>query len=167
MTNEEQLINKTLVFLKETGIEVHFRQITEECFLPGLLIENGKIIVDREKLKYPGDILHEAAHIAVVEPAARKNLQGCDIGKRKDNAAEEMAAIAWSYAACVFLEIDPAFVFHAEGYHGDGQTIIDNFGQGHYFGVPMLQLYGMSAEPRNADALGIKAYPAMQHWMRT
>ena len=35
---------------------------TEAIFLPGLQLENGAIIIDPEKLFYPGDIIHEAGH---------------------------------------------------------------------------------------------------------
>jgi hypothetical protein len=108
---------KALSFIKGIGIETAFTSLTEEqCFLPGLFIKNGRILVDRSKLLFPGDILHEAAHIALVPLEERKTLDGETIGKRKDAAAEEMAAIAWTYAACLHLDINPHFVFHEKGY---------------------------------------------------
>ena len=73
-----------------------------------------------------------------------------------------MMAIAWSYAACMHLGIDPVFVFHNDGYHGGGASIIENFSVGHYFGVPVLQWLGMTAAPGSATG----AYPQMTKWMR-
>lgn len=159
--------DKAIAFVESLGIEVGYRPIADEdCFLPGLVIENGIIYIDREKLKYPGDILHEAGHLAILLPEERKTLIGKGIADRPDRAAEEMAAIAWSYAACVHLEIDPAFVFHGQGYQGGGEYIVENFNEGHFFGVPMLQYYGMSAEKHKATELGFPAYPGMKKWLR-
>lgn len=152
-----------LQFINEIGIETEFRKVNEdECFLPGLLIESGKIIIDADKLKYQGDLLHEAAHIAVVPAAERKSLYGYSIAERKDGPAEEMMAIAWSYAACIHLGIDPAFVFHPHGYKEGAQAIIENFRQGKYIGVPVLQWLGMTS----TSASDNKVYPAMIKWLR-
>lgn len=155
-----------MLFLQEVGIRTEFRELKDDCFLPGLSIECGAIVIDCKKLKYPGDILHEAAHLAVVPSAERITLSGPEIGSRKDHAAEEMMAIAWSFAACVHLAIDPYFVFHNDGYKGGGKEIADNFSAGRYFGVPMLQFCGMSAEPHMAVSLGIKPFPGMEKWLR-
>lgn len=155
-----------LAFLDKIGIPVVFGTVDKECFLPGLLIENGTIIIDKDKLKYPGDILHEAAHIAVVPSADRPTLTGKDIGNRKDNAAEEMMAIAWSYAASVHLGIHPYVVFHEEGYHGGGNEIADDFAAGRYFGTPMLQWVGMTVERVKSAEISVNTYPQMIRWLR-
>jgi len=155
---------KAVMFIKEIGIPVQFRSFGEESFLPGTLIEQGELIVDLDKLKYPGDILHEAAHIAVVPAAERAMLSGTAIAERPNREAEEMMAIAWSYAACIHLSIDPAFVFHEHGYQAGGGSILENFKQGRFFGVPMLQWIGLTRE--KAKAPGDIIYPAMIGWMR-
>jgi hypothetical protein len=33
-------------------------------------------------------------------------------------------------------------------------------------GVPLLQAYGMTIEPRRAASLGVAAYPYMLRWLR-
>ncbi len=151
-------------FLNEIGIETKFEKLEEPCFLPGLSIRNGAIIIDREALKYPGDILHEAGHIAVVPAAERPVLTASAIEKREQREAEEMMAIAWSYAACVHLGLDPYIVFHDEGYQGGGSYIADNFNNKNYFGLPMLQWKGMTADEKNAAELNVKPYPSMLKW---
>lgn len=159
--DQSQNFEKTLDFLKEIGIETAFENVpVEACFVPGLMIKDGRIVIDQQALKYPGDILHEAAHIAVVPAAERRSLCGAVIKERKDAPAEEMMAIAWSYAACIHLQIDPAFVFHNDGYSGGGASIIENFGKGNHFGVPVLQWLGMTATS------GASIYPKMIRWMR-
>lgn len=153
-------------FLSRIGIHVEYRKPSVTCFLPGLSIENGSIIVDAEGLKHPGDILHEAGHIAVVPAAERSLLTGDAIDKRADREAEEMMAIAWSYAACIHLGIDPAYVFHEHGYKGGGNYIIENFRLKQYFGLPMLHWTGMALDEKNAAASGQSPYPALLKWLR-
>ena len=75
-------------------------------------------------------------------------------------------AIAWSWAALVHLELDPEVVFHPAGYKGWSQTIIENFSQGRYFGVPMLQWLGMTADEQGAEDLGVAPFPHMIKWLR-
>jgi hypothetical protein len=161
------LIDKCVEFLRYIGIPVHFRPITTECFLPGISIEHGEIDVDLEKLKYPGDILHEAGHIAVVPAIERNSINEHSIAIREHRDAEEMMAIAWSYAACVHLDIDAGFVFHDNGYKGGGSNIAENFRQGHYFAVPMLQWVGMTKEKKNDTEPDNSVYPAMLQWLRS
>ena len=96
----------------------------------------------------------------------RPMLNAAVIEKRPNREAEEIMAIAWSYAACLHLKIDPGFVFHHNGYKGDGTNIVDNFRAQRYFGLPMLQWIGLTADDTNARALNIAPYPNMIRWMR-
>lgn len=158
---EYLLITKTVDFLRSIGIPVHFRPISYTTFLPGISIEKGEIVIDKEQLKYPGDILHEAGHIAVVPAADRPSLDEHSIAGREQREAEEMMAIAWSYAACVHLAIDASFVFHDHGYKNGGSSIAENFKEGRYFGVPVLQWVGMCRNEKEENG-----YPKMIRWMR-
>lgn len=166
VTIEAAELDKYLTFLEEIGIETAFRKIDTVCFLPGLSIENGQIIIDKEQLKYPGDILHEAGHIAVVPAPERISLNAASIEKRENREAEEMMAIAWSYAACIHLNIDPLLVFHEHGYKAGGKNIADNFSNKNYFGVPMLQWVGLTVDEKNAVELNVEPYPHMMRWLR-
>jgi hypothetical protein len=150
-----------IAFINSIGISVHRGAVPENSFLPGLMIDNGAIIMDEKKLSYPGDLLHEAAHIAVVPSAERHSLHNDNIPGRKDRDAEEMMAIAWSYAACRHLQINPLVVFHDEGYQGGGSHIAESFNRGEYFGVPMLQWTGMAGDPKQEGG-----YPKMLAWLR-
>ncbi len=152
-------------FLHEIGIETKFEKLDDPCFLPGLFIRNGTIIIDKEALSYPGDILHEAGHIAIVPASERHTLTASAIEKREQREAEEMMAIAWSYAACKHLGLDPYVVFHNDGYKGGGSFIADNFGNKNYFGLPMLQWKGMALDEINAAKQNLAPYPFMLKWM--
>ncbi len=161
----DEFIEKCISFFDEIGIETRFEKLDESCFLPGLSIKDGVIIIDREALKYPGDILHEAGHVAVVPAAERSVLSASAIENRPMRAAEEMMAIAWSYAVCRHLDLDPYFVFHDEGYKGGGNYIADRFNDKQYFGLPMLQWKGMAADEKKAVELGVRPYPFMIKWV--
>jgi hypothetical protein len=161
----DEYLSICISFLNEIGIETKFEKLDEPCFLPGLSIRNGSIIIDKEALKYPGDVLHEAGHIAIVPAAERPALTASAIEKREMREAEEMMAIAWSYAACMHLSLDPYVVFHDDGYKGGGSYIADNFSNKNYFGLPMLQWKGMAADEKNAVLLNIPPYPYMIKWV--
>lgn len=166
MMNFEEIAQRVFPFFDSIGIAYRFGPLEKDCFLPGLSIENGVIVIDRDRILYPGDILHEAGHIAVVPAAERKGLTAASIASRTDNAAEEMMAIAWSYAAAVHTGVDPYTVFHEEGYKGGGQSIADSFSNGNYFGVPMLQWTGMCANNEQIENLRVNPYPYMLSWLR-
>jgi len=162
-TTPDALTKRVIVdFVRTIGLEVRFETIEDKTFVPGIAIHHGALVVDSERWAHAGDLLHEAAHLAVMEPDRRRRCH-IDVGKR---AAEEMMAIAWSYAASVHLKMDPAVVFHADGYRGASESLIDNFTQGRTVGVPMLQWVGLTKEPRQAAELGIEPYPHMVRWLR-
>lgn len=159
-------LGKCISFLNEIGIETKFEKLDESCFLPGLSIQAGAILIDTGLLKYPGDILHEAGHIAVVPAAERHALNASAIEKREHREAEEMMSIAWSYAACMHVGLDPYIVFHDEGYKGGGNYIADAFANKNYFGLPMLQWIGLAVDEKKASALNVDSYPHMIKWLR-
>lgn len=159
------IFEKCVAFINDIGIATSFRSIGPDSFLPGFLIENGVLVIDKDILQYPGDILHEAGHIAVVPFADRARLTEAAIIKRRDREAEEVMAIAWSYAACIHLMIDPVFVFHADGYRGGSNTIIDSCSKNEYMGMFMLQSVGMAADGKKKGS-NAQTYPHMIKWVR-
>ena len=146
------LIRKITDFLTDIGLEVRFEQIQTDTFLTGLQISKGALIIDVDRLAYPGDILHEAGHLACMPPIIRETMDD-SLAPGDLHDGGEMMAIAWSYAACLHLAIDPVTVFHEAGYNGGSQNILDNFSKGNYFGVPLLQWCGMTDR-----------FPAMRSW---
>lgn len=156
--NPTQLI---VDFLVEIGLGVSKTQIHHETVLPGITVDRGAIVIDESKLLYPGDLLHEAGHLAVIPSEKRKQAQ-MNVGKK---AGEEMMAIAWSYAAAVHLNLEPSVVFHDAGYRGWSRALIENFTQGRYVGVPLLQWIGLTVDWRTAKEIGTEPYPKMLKWL--
>lgn len=149
-------------FLRSIGLTVQARTLTKRTFLPGIRIERGGLLVDEAALRHPGDLLHEAGHLAVVPAARRPQLTN----NVSSDPSEELMAIAWSYAALVQLQLDPAVVFHDEGYKGGAASLIENFTAGRPIGLPMLQWIGLTLDERNAQAQGLPPYPHMLRWLR-
>jgi hypothetical protein len=150
-TDSKEITVPIAGFLNRIGIETRAGEVPGDTFVPGIEVRNGTLIYDETKLKYPGDLLHEAGHLAVMTPAERAEANATvDTGP-----GEEMAAIAWSYAAALHINIDPKIVFHPDGYKGESKSILDNFAKRHYFGVPLLDLWEMTEK-----------YPQMAKWLR-
>ncbi len=150
----QELLPKLTLFLQQAGVPMRLESIEGETFLPGLSILNGTLLVDADRLAWPGDILHEAAHIALTPPSRRHSVGG----KLSVTPAEEMAALAWSYAAALAAGIDPAIVFHEGGYKQGGSQLLTQYASGlppGGPGVPILQWYGMTT-----------GFPLMSSWLR-
>lgn len=139
-------------FLADIDIPVAVGTADAAGIVPGLHIHGGAIMIDPAVPVWPGDVLHEAGHIAVTSPERRAGLSTVSA-----DPGEEMAAIAWSVAAARACEVPLSILFHDEGYKGDGAWLKEQFEQGQPFGVPLLAWYGMT----EADA-----FPAMQRWLR-
>ncbi len=160
-TFASELTKRIAAFLVSIGIPVLAEPIEQETFLPGILVRDGGLVVDEEKLAHPGDLLHEAGHLAVVPPSRRAEL----FMHAGNDAGEELMAIAWSWAALLHLGLEPAVLFHPEGYKGGSASLIENFSSGRTFGVPTLQWLGMTAEGARAAELGVPPYPHMIRWL--
>lgn len=147
-------------FLAEIGIPTQEVELTVDTFLPGILIENGGLLIDPAKLLYPGDILHEAGHLAVTPAAERPQLGGNVMAGKPDQQGtdgEEIVAMLWSYAASEAIGLPPEIVFHPDGYRNASSWILDNFRQGIYPGLPLLVWMGLTT---NED------FPRMTRWLR-
>jgi len=95
----DPLTEKLATFVRGIGIDVRAAALDGPTFFPGIDIQYGAILIDEARLKHPADILHEAGHIAVTDPAVRHEF------RLAPNGGEEMATLAWSYAAAVHLGV--------------------------------------------------------------
>jgi hypothetical protein len=157
------VVDAMIEFLRAIGLDVHEGELADPTILPGLTIQHGVVVVDRLRLSYPGDLLHEAGHLAIKLPSDRAVVNY----SAGNDPAEEMMAMAWAWAAGRHIGIAPDVIFHDASYKGlDGSSLAEQFTAGQWFGVPMLQAYGFTSEPRNSARLKLPAYPAMARWVR-
>ena len=161
MENNADILKEIKQFLAKIDIVVKEGKVMSNPFLRGVEIRNGELIYDPEKLMFPGDLLHEAGHIAIAPPDTRQTLQN-DVAKFGQGPAEEMAAIAWSWAALTAIGLAPSIVFHKDGYKGESPNIIKAFSEGFGFGYPMLSYWRM-CEPLGEHPL---SFPNMRVWLR-
>lgn len=153
----EALTDRLLAFVRDLGLTVREAPLPNPTFLPGLLLEQGQLVVDRKRLLYPGDILHEAGHLAVTPAAERPAVGGNITEHHPEKEGEEMAVLAWSYAAGQVLGLPTDVVFHPAGYKGQSDWLVTQFDGGHYLGLPLLAWMGLTT---TAD------FPRMRRWLR-
>ena len=156
----DPLVGRIVAFLRKVGISVEVSALEDETFLPGVAVTGDGLQVDPARLAWPGDLLHEAGHVAVSDPGRP------DEGV-SDDPGEEMAALAWSFAAATHMGLDASVPFHDGGYRGGGKALAEMFSQGGYVGVPMLAMWGLTVEPHRAKAAGARPFPHMLAWRRT
>lgn len=158
-------MQKVLPFLTEIGIEVIEREL-DATFLPGLSLGPDCIYIDYDKLLYPGDILHEAGHLAVTASSERKLVGTSEISANWPTQGEEIAAILWSFAAMNHLKLPLNFVFHPNGYRNASDWYISNFSNQTYIGLPLLEWMGLCLSENRAAKEGKPAFPTMLKWVR-
>jgi hypothetical protein len=156
----DPLVAKLAEFVWSIGIDVQACKIDWKTQFPGLEVQAGKVLVDESQLLHPGNILHEAGHIAVHDPLKREHK------KFSPGRGEELGALAWSYAAVRHLGLDSELVFYPESFHGWSTALVENFAEGRYLGIPMLQRYGMALDALKAAECGVDPYPHMLKWLR-
>jgi hypothetical protein len=154
---------KILQFLDQVGISVVETELPDNCFLPGLAIEKNAVLMDPERLKFPGDLLHEAGHLAVTEEKLRPLIGTNEMDPSWPSDGDELAAILWSYAALTHLDLDPEVVFHPEGYKNESEWLVRQFRDGNYIGLPLLEWMGFCT---TSEKEGVKPFPHMLKWLR-
>jgi len=150
-----------LDWLQEIGLTVRLAPLSADTFLPGVAVTPGGLVVDLERLLYPGDLLHEAGHLATMLPEQRA-CAGSNVGS---DLGDEIAAQTWSYAAAVHLGLPPEIVFHSVGYKGAAASLIQIYHDGSA-GVPLLQWMGLTLDSTRAAAMSVSSYPHMIRWLR-
>jgi hypothetical protein len=156
-----------LAFLAEVGIDVRETALEGTTFLPGIAIRDGALLFDRQRLQWPGDLLHEAGHLAVLPAALRPQAQ--DDLQEEDLQAEhagELEALAWAYAAAARIGIPIDVVVHEGGYKGQAASLLLMYSVGIHPGLRGLCETGMTHAPGFISREGSPPYPHMLKWLR-
>lgn len=166
ISNAQNYLPRIQEFILGLGIQLEFKSLKQATFLPGLDLAPNCICIDLEKLSYPGDLLHEAGHLAVTTARQRAVIGSPQSEQPWPTDGEEIAAVLWSYAAAVHLDIPLEVVFHKDGYKNDSTWLIENFSSGNYIGLPFLQWAGLCYDEVQARQHQTHAFPIMLRWMR-
>ena len=169
MTSVDAAIALRIIdFLREIGLRVELCEVAEDSFLPGLRIRQGGLQVDLDRLPWPGDLLHEAGHLAVVPPDVRAMLDDALQDMPAVPHGGEIEATAWAWAATRHLGLDSAVLFHDGGYHGHAAGLRMNFELGVYLGASGLASAGMTGlAGQTSTREGAALYPQMRLWLRS
>lgn len=162
---DEDMLDLIINFIEKIGIKVIEQELDDTSILPGLRIKANIILLDKKRLKHPGDLLHEAGHLAVTNKEDRLLIGTAKMSINWPSEGDEIAAILWSYAAICHLGIKADIVFHAKGYKNESEWLIDQFENENYIGLPLLEWMGLcySADNRMENK---PIFPKMIKWMR-
>lgn len=153
-------------FLASIGLAPTEGEIPATALLPGVAIVAGGLVADRDRLTWPGDLLHEAGHIAVMPAALRPTLGGTLAENPEVPHAGEPEATAWAWAALVAIGLEPEVLFHEGGYQGRSPGLAFTFSVGGYPGAAGLIASGLALSPAEAASRGLPPYPHMVRWLR-
>lgn len=153
-------VTAILKFFDDISLKYSLTELAERTFLPGIKIHQGGLLIDVQKLEFPGDLLHEAGHIAITPSSKRDQLSG-DMKDFGHEGGDEMSAIAWSWAAMKHIGLDPSILFHAGGYRGASESLASAFSGDQGFGYPLLYSWFMCEKPGQPDG-----FPKMKCWYR-
>ncbi len=164
---EDPRLVRIASFLDGIGIEMRPGSLPDKTFFPGIRLTQGSIVVDEAYSPQPGDVLHEAGHLAVLPPARRAVLDDVFVPEAGEEGGLDMAATAWSHAAGAAIGFEPAVVFYPGSFKGEGEHLHTLFSAPQPpFGLPLLQLWGMTCDSKSAGAAGVAPYPHMTRWLR-
>jgi hypothetical protein len=185
-------LDRILAFVDGLGLKAEIGAVPADAFLGGVRIDAGALVVQPENLLTPGDILHEAGHLAVIparhRAAVHDDVDACVAGilagcSENDLAGDpalagltnmggEWQAIAWSYAACVHLDLPLETVF-CPGAYGVGpeqspMAMAQQCAWGFFPGIHRLVQTGMTAHPRGPlhPEAPPGGFPEMRFWVQ-
>jgi hypothetical protein len=159
-------LDAILTFLEEIELSAREGMVPIDSFLPGIRVARGTLVFDRGSLRWPGDLLHEAGHIAVTPASLRYSLDDALVTTSAVPHAGEAEATAWAFAAIVHLQLPPSVLFHEGGYHSRSPGLITTFSCGVYPGAFGLSQAGMTVTSTAAESTGVPPYPHMTRWLR-
>jgi hypothetical protein len=174
-----------LNFLREIGLKVIQRPLTKQEytqeFLPNIVIRNGRLIVDPLRA-LPGDILHEAGHVAIFPARIRPYCSNYSINSGNQMADvlakagieptiqelkalqycfEDLAPVAWQFAANLKIGF-PSAVGFATGFKGQGMYVHNSILQSvglHMGHVTSVSLFYLRMTASKAS------FPTMLRWL--
>jgi hypothetical protein len=175
-----ETLTPILDFLDDIGLACRRGEVAAGSFLPGVAIRTGAIVYDVAGLGSPGDLLHEAGHLAAVPARWRDQIDDnvdaslATLAQAEPETAAhahtDLFPIAWSWAAALHIGVDPACIFDAGGYGaqagGDPAALDHQLRMGLFPGILMLARAGLcAAPPPFGDGSDPSPFPHMKRWL--
>jgi len=185
----EQWAYRAIDFVRSIGIPVTTTSGEDiaGAFTPYCRIEAGGLVVNPEKV-FPGDILHEAGHIAVMPARFRPSASGTlgkslremkdyldahsdAIGRFPEDPtirgivqSGEAEAAAWQYAAAQHIGLPDMWLFPPESFEGQPEDALLRLKTNSYLGINGLQAAGWT-KVRTTSRLDAPTYPELAFWL--
>lgn len=179
-------------FLRRIGLRVDEATSTAQLagsFLPDVLVQEGGLVIDAAKA-FPGDVLHEAAHLAVI-PAQFRPFANGDLNEVEERMARylnenpmglatypedplsrailqaaEAEATAWQYAAAVEIGLPERWIFPMKSYDGTRVSLLRSLRHNQYMGINGLRAAGWTTLRPNPHQPHIPTYPKLKFWLQ-
>jgi hypothetical protein len=169
------------------GLRVDEVSVPADTVLPHVRIHEGGLLVDVARC-YPGDVLHEAGHIAIMpgafRPLANGDLKAVGKAMRKhlEDHPEGLAThpedpvcraliqvsdpevTAWQYAAAVAVGLPMQWLFPPGTYGDEGPDILRSLQHSAYVGINGLQAAHWTVIRANPHRK-LPVYPQLAHWL--
>lgn len=172
--------DRVVAFLTRIGMPVHEGYVPYESFSRHVAPVGGTLVY--ESYAHPGDMLHEAGHLAIIPSIFRSKIHG-DVDdtleplseayfkdhpdafarNREDPIARHLMqcgdpeAIAWSYAAALAAGVDTFLPFENGFVTQDPRMIHDSVKVGCYAGINGLRAAGFLKH--------VSDFPRLERWL--
>ena len=176
--------------LRGLGVPIELSEAPREgTFISGVWIDRGVLYVHLDSLVAPGDLFHEAGHLAIVPPAFRQyitpgNLEESEFWTKMSEFMQlgglgrypecpvaralmqcsETEAMAWSYAAAVEIGYPPLKVFFFDDVELEEQPY-EGDGEAITMAFSMKSHFGVNGM-HHAKMCNMREYPKMLKWMQ-
>jgi hypothetical protein len=195
LTENDRLLWATAAvdFINSIGISIIMADTSSatlnKSFLENVRISQGGLIVDMARV-FPGDILHEAAHLAIIPQHFRAlavddldevnramsayleaNSEGLmsypeDQLCRAILQSGETEATAWQYAAAQAMGLPDEWLFPSHAYDGTAKDILDSLRYRQYLGINGLQAAGWTVQRKHPyKQMPVPVYPELAFWL--
>lgn len=186
--SREQWAYRAIEFVRSIGLSV--TTVDDELsgsFVPGIRVEAGGLLVNLEKV-FPGDVLHETGHLAVMPGQFRPKAKGTlnavfrDMTDHLEANPEGLGmwpedptcrailqcadpeATAWQYAAAQHIGLPDEWLFPEGSFEGNSKEILLGLKMSSYMGINGLQAAGWTKLRALARA-PLPVYPKLAFWL--
>jgi hypothetical protein len=180
---------QAIAFVRSIGLLVQeaTAEVLTGSFVPGVRIAAGGLVVDPENV-FPGDVLHEAGHLATIPAVFRPEASGT-LGAVSRRMQQHLAdhpeglaswpedrlcrgilqcgdseATAWQYAAAQHIGLPDTWLFPPGSFDGNAEETLMRLKWGRDMGINGLQAAGWT----KVHAFGNPAlplYPQLAFWL--
>lgn len=181
---------RAMDFVRSIGIkveEIPAQADLDGSFLPNVRVVNGSLEVVAAEV-FPGDILHEAGHLAVIpapfRPLATGDLSaveeamGAYLEANPDGLAKwpedpvsraifqssDQEATAWQFAAAKAMQLPDVWLFPEDSYDGEADVVLQRLQVNEYMGINGLQAAGWTQVRKN-PVKKAPVFPELAFWL--